>query len=132
MREALKTFTMGRRQLEDAACCSHCQTEQAQADTASVTARQAASHLSHAFGHEESSILSYSSITEGKLGLFLQNPICFPFPLLPSYPGQKSCFQGHVQSEGLIHTSTEVQKRYSKSSVLFFRLCALVHSLCQN
>lgn len=32
-------------------------------------------------------LLGYSSTTEDKLDLFLQNPICFPFPLLPSHPG---------------------------------------------
>lgn len=62
--------------------------------------RQAASRcLSHAFGHEGSSILSYSSITGNKLDLFLQNPICFPFPLLPSHPGHVAVEEKELLSQ---------------------------------
>lgn len=43
-------------------------------------------------------ILSYSSITEDKLDLFLQNPICFPFPLLPSHPGHMAAEEKELLS----------------------------------
>lgn len=72
---------MGRRQLEDAAWFSHYQAGQVYAGSQPVFV------LSRSSGHEGASMWSYSGITEDKLDLFLQNPICSPFPLLPSHPG---------------------------------------------
>lgn len=46
--------------------------------------RQLVFVLSCSSGHEGASMWSYSSISEDKLDLLLQNHICFQFPLLPS------------------------------------------------
>lgn len=102
-----------------------------------VTARQskhsqaAGLCLSHSSGREGSSILSYSSITEDKLDLFLQNPICFPFPLLPSHPDHVAVEEKRAAFMDMSNLKASfIQALKSKEDTP--NLCALGHALCQN